>query len=191
MSQNDMVIANADGATVRADINSALAAMVGMSSGVSAPTATFAYMLWADTGNALIKQRNAADSAWITIANIGSTLAEIATAQTFSKRQSGSITGLTDGASIAVDMSLNNHFSVTIAGNRTLVNPSNIVAGTSGSFFITQDGTGSRTLSYGTYYDFGGGTAPTLTTTAGAKDRIDYIARTTTSLHCVWSGDLS
>ena len=110
---------------------------------------------------------------------------------TFTKAQSGSITALTDASTIAVNLALNNHFSVTLAGNRTLANPTNIVAGTSGSFFITQDGTGSRTLSYGSYYDFAGGTAPTLTTTASKIDRIDYIVRTTTSLHCVHTGDLS
>ena len=109
---------------------------------------------------------------------------------TFSATQSGSITALTDAASIAVNLATNNHFSVTLAGNRALANPTNIVAGTSGSFFITQDGTGSRTLSYGSYYSFVGGTAPTLTTTAAGVDRVDYIARTTTDLHCVWSGDV-
>jgi hypothetical protein len=109
---------------------------------------------------------------------------------TFSATQSGSITALTDASSIAVNLATNNHFSVTLAGNRALANPTNIVAGTSGSFFITQDGTGSRTLSYGSYYSFVGGTAPTLTTTAAMVDRVDYIARTTTDLHCVWSGDV-
>ena len=120
-----------------------------------------------------------------------SSVAALGTASTFTKTQSGSITALSDGANIAVDLALNNHFSVTLAGNRALSNPTNIVAGTSGSFFITQDGTGSRTLSYGSYYDFATGAAPTLTTTASKVDRIDYIARTTTSLHCVFTGDLS
>lgn len=112
-------------------------------------------------------------------------------ANTFTAAQSGSITALSDGANISVDLSANNHFSVTLGGNRTLDNPTNIVAGTSGSFFISQDGTGSRTLSFGSYYDFAGGTAPTLTTTASAVDRIDYIVRSSTSIHCVWTGDLS
>ena len=125
------------------------------------------------------------------IAVEGDTVPMLATAQTFSKAQSGSITALSDGANISVDLALNNHFSVTLAGNRTLDNPTNIVAGTSGSIFITQDGSGSRTLAYGSYYDFAAGTAPTLTTTAAKIDRIDYIARTTTSLHCVFTGDLS
>ena len=115
----------------------------------------------------------------------------LSAANTFTATQSGSITALTDGSTISVNLAANNHFSVTLGGNRTLANPTNIVAGTSGSFFITQDGTGSRTLSYSSYYDFAGGTAPTLTTTASKIDRIDYIARTTTSLHCVFTGDLS
>lgn len=72
MSQNDMTIANAAGATVRADINSALQALVGLNSGSSAPSTTFAYMLWADTANAVLKQRNAANSGWAEIADLAS-----------------------------------------------------------------------------------------------------------------------
>ena len=67
MSQNDMSVANADGATVRGDINSALQALVSLSSGATAPTTTFAYQFWYDTANALLKIRNAANSAWVII----------------------------------------------------------------------------------------------------------------------------
>ena len=84
-----------------------------------------------------------------------------------------------------------NFFTVTLAGNRALANPSNLAAGQSGCFLIVQDGTGSRTLSYGNLYDFIGGTAPTLTTTASAVDRIDYIVRTTGSIHCVFTANYS
>jgi len=63
--------------------------------------------------------------------------------------------------------------------------------GQSGSIFIVQDGTGSRTLSFGSQYDFAGGTAPTLSTGANAVDRIDYVVRTTTSIHCVFTADYS
>lgn len=98
---------------------------------------------------------------------------------------------LTDGATITPDFGANQNFTVTLGGNRTLANPSNMVVGQVGSFFIVQDGTGSRTLSYGSSYDFGSGTAPTLTTTASAVDRIDYIVRTSTSIHCVFSGNYS
>lgn len=67
MSQHDYVIDNAPGGTVRADINNALAAIVGNNSGASAPGTTYAYMFWADTTTGKLKQRNAANSAWIEI----------------------------------------------------------------------------------------------------------------------------
>ena len=111
--------------------------------------------------------------------------ASLDTAQNWTKGQRGEITALTDGATITIDMADSNNFSVTLAGNRTFANPSNDTAGQSGSIFITQDGTGSRTASWGTDWEFAGGTAPTLTTTAAASDRIDYIIRSGTSIQAV------
>ena len=101
------------------------------------------------------------------------------------------IATLTDAATITPDFGANQNFTVTLGGNRTLANPTNIVVGQTGSFFLVQDGTGSRTLSFDTYYDFAGGTAPTISTTAAAVDRIDYIVRTATSIHCVFTADYS
>lgn len=100
------------------------------------------------------------------------------------------ITTLTDDTNIAVNFSDGQNFSVTLAGNRTLANPTNCVAGQSGSIFVIQDGTGSRTLSYGANWKFSGGTAPTLTTTAGAIDRIDYIVQTATAVHAILTPDV-
>jgi hypothetical protein len=111
--------------------------------------------------------------------------------QNFTAAQRGAISTLTDAATITPDFAVANNFSVTLGGNRTMANPSNLVAGQSGSIFITQDGTGSRTLAWGSYWDFTTGTAPTLTTTAGAVDRVDYIVRTTGSIHAVFTGDYS
>ena len=99
--------------------------------------------------------------------------------------QSGEITALTDGATITIDMADSNNFSVTLGGNRTFANPSNDTAGQSGSIFITQDGTGSRTASWGTDWEWAAGTAPVLTTTAAASDRIDYVIRSGTSIQAV------
>jgi hypothetical protein len=113
------------------------------------------------------------------------------TAQTFTAAQRGTITALTDAATITPDFALSNNFSVTLAGIRTMANPTNLVAGQSGSIFITQDGSGSRTLIWGSYWDFATGVAPTLSTTAGAVDRVDYIVRTATSIHTVFTGDYS
>ena len=101
------------------------------------------------------------------------------------------IATLTDAATITPDFGANQNFTVTLGDNRTLANPTNIVVGQTGSIFLVQDGTGSRTLSFGTQYDFSGGTAPTLSTAAAAVDRIDYIVRTATSIHCVFTADYS
>ena len=93
---------------------------------------------------------------------------------TVKKSSNAEVTALTDGATITPDFDDANNFSVTLGGNRTLANPSNCTAGQSGIITITQDGTGSRTLAYGSYWKFSGGTAPTLTTTASAVDVLAY-----------------
>ena len=103
-------------------------------------------------------------------------------------RYSVEVATLTDGATITPDFEANQNFTVTLGGNRTLANPSNVTSdkvGQVGSIFVVQDGTGSRTLSFGSNWDFIGGTAPTLSTAASAVDRIDYIVRSTTSIQAV------
>jgi len=115
----------------------------------------------------------------------------IDTAQTWTKGQRGEITALTDGATITPDFADSNNFSVTLGGNRTLANPSNLTAGQSGCIWITQDGTGSRTLAYGSYWDFTGGTAPTLTTTASAVDCLVYAVQSSTKITATLITNLS
>ena len=66
------------------------------------------------------------------------------------------ITALTDGSTITIDMSTACHHSVTLGGNRTFAAPSNQAVGQSGSIFITQDGTGSRTASFNSAFKFAG-----------------------------------
>ena len=122
-----------------------------------------------------------------TTANAAATLTAV---QTFTAGQRGEVTALTDASSIATDLALSNNFSVTLAGNRTLANPTNTVAGQSGSIFITQDGTGSRTLAFGTNFKFVAGTAPTLSTAASSIDRIDYVVAEATKIHAVASLDV-
>lgn len=117
--------------------------------------------------------------------------AALATAQSFTAQQRGAISALTDGATITPDFSLANNFSVTLGGNRTLANPTNLTAGASGCIWITQDGTGSRTLAYGSYWDFTGGTAPTLTTTASARDCLVYSVQSTTQITATLITNLS
>lgn len=93
----------------------------------------------------------------------------------FTKAQRGTITALGSVSSdFRPDFSLNNFFSVTLGGSVTIANPTNQVAGQSGAITVTQDGSGSRTLSFGSDFDFAGGTAPTLTATAAAIDVLSY-----------------
>lgn len=258
MAQHDYVIANGSGSAVRSDLNNALAAIVGQNSGTSEPTTTYAYMWWADTTTGLLKIRNAANNAWVSVgtlasANLGlltsaaaastylalaggtvtgpleigaagslvfegatadgnettlavtdptadrtitlpdatGTVPLLSLAQSFTAAQRGAISALTDGTTITPDFALANNFSVTLGGNRTLANPSNLTAGQSGAIFISQDGTGSRTLAFGSYWDFSGGTAPTLTTTASAVDCLVYAVRSATSIHAQLITNLS
>lgn len=102
--------------------------------------------------------------------------------QSFSVAQRGTVSALTDASTITPDFAAANNFSLTIGGNRTLANPTNLTAGQSGAIVITQDGTGSRTLAYGTYWKFAGGTAPTLTTTASAVDVLVYYVESSTRI---------
>jgi hypothetical protein len=67
MPTHDYIIANGTGAAVRADINLALSAIVSLNSSASEPATMYAYQLWADTALGLLKIRNGANSAWITL----------------------------------------------------------------------------------------------------------------------------
>ena len=115
-------------------------------------------------------------------------LGETTSSDQLEGRYAVEIATLTDGATITPDFGANQNFTVTLGGNRTLANPTNIVAGQTGSIFVVQDGTGGRTLSFGSYFKFPAATAPTLTTTASAVDRIDYIVKSTTEIHAVFTG---
>lgn len=67
MSQHDFDIANQSASSARSDINNALKALASLSSGSSAPSTTYANMLWYDTSNNTLKMRAEADDAWISV----------------------------------------------------------------------------------------------------------------------------
>lgn len=81
---------------------------------------------------------------------------------------------LTDAATITVDGSTFINAVVTLGGNRTLGTWSNPKVGQSGYIRVVQDGTGSRTLAFHADYEFAGGTAIVLSTTAAAQDMLFY-----------------
>jgi len=96
-----------------------------------------------------------------------STIATLDKSQAYTKAQRSTPVALTDAASIAIDVSLSNMYTVTLAGARALANPTNLQAGSNFEIRITPAG---QTLTYGTAYKFPGGTVPTLSTAAGAID---------------------
>ncbi len=102
-----------------------------------------------------------------------------------SSRAYNPITTLTDAASITSDFAKGNNFLVTLGGNRTLAAPSNAVAGQSGSIYVIQDGTGSRTLAYNAAWQFVSATVPTLSTGAGDVDMLVYMTRSATTIDAV------
>jgi hypothetical protein len=116
------------------------------------------------------------------VSTIPASIAFTNAAQTFTAAQRGTITTLTDAATVTPDFAVTNNYKIELGGNRTLANPTNLAAGQSGVIVISQDSTGSRTLAFGSYWKFAGGTAPTLTTTASASDVIVYFVDSTTRI---------
>lgn len=70
MSQHDYTIGNQSAPNARADINNALAAIVSQNSGATEPASTYANMVWYDSSANILKMRNEADSAWITLTTL-------------------------------------------------------------------------------------------------------------------------
>lgn len=133
-----------------------------------------------------------ADSA-VTAAKVDTTgVAVLGTAQQYTRTHNFTATTLTDGATVAWDLSQNQVAVVTLGGNRAMGNPSNIVAGAVYILIVKQDATGGRTLSFpfgtsgagNTGYRFAGATsasgAPTLSTGANKIDILTFVATAST-----------
>jgi hypothetical protein len=199
MAQHDMNIANQGFPAFRSDLNNALSAINSTHSGSSTPSGAVAGTIWLDTTNATnptLKFYDGADN--ISLATIdysantvdwldsSITITGLSTSATgtvltlsdsnilFAKKGYFAEQTLTDGATIDWNLSTQQVAKVTLAGNRTLNAPTNQQAGAFYSLAIIQDGTGSRTLTFNSAYKFTGAVAPTLTTTASAKDIIIF-----------------
>ena len=199
MAQHDMNIANQGFPAFRSDLNNALSAINSTHSGSSTPSGAVAGTIWLDTTNATnptLKFYDGADN--ISLATIDYTantvdwldssvsITGLSTSATgtvltlsdsnilFAKKGYFAEQTLTDGATIDWNLSTQQVAKVTLGGNRTLNAPTNQQAGAFYSLAIIQDGTGSRTLTFNSAYKFTSATAPTLTTTASAKDIIIF-----------------
>ena len=113
-------------------------------------------------GQALVS--NGTDISW------GSAGASLSTAQEWTAQQNFNNTTLSFDATQDWALAANQVATLTLTANTTFDAPSQMVDGAFYSLIIIQDGTGSRTASWNTVFKWAGGTAPTLTTTASAKD---------------------
>ncbi len=83
---------------------------------------------------------------------------------------------LTDAITITTDASRGGHFRVTLAGNRTLANPTNLSDGQKLLYEIVQDATGGRTITLGSMFAFGADiTSITLSTGANKRDFLGVV----------------
>ena len=166
-----------EGTMVPSDVNNAfreiMAHLADMNSGASAIQDTFTLSDPADdtkqvrfdaagitTGNTRV----------LTVPDADATIAGLSVAQEFTATQNFNATTLTDAASIDWDASANQVTSVTLTDDRTFAAPTNMVDGGVYVLTIIQDATGTRVPSFNAVFKFAGGTAPTLTTTAAARD---------------------
>lgn len=85
-------------------------------------------------------------------------------------------------STITLDLATGINFDVgTLTGAVTLANPSNPKVGQSGRIRFVQDGTGSRAITFGSWWKAPGGAA-SLSTTGGAVDCLYYFVRSTTEI---------
>lgn len=166
-----------EGTMVPSDVNNALrevmAHLADMNAGTSAIKDTFTLSDPTDdtkqvrfdavnvtTGNTRV----------LTVPDADATIAGLSIAQEFTKTQNFNATTLTDAATISWDASANQVTSVTLAGDRTFGAPTNMVDGGVYVLTVIQDATGTRVPSWNAVFKFAAATAPTLTTTASARD---------------------
>lgn len=91
---------------------------------------------------------------------------------------------------VTLNLANNNFYSIALANNITLANPTGIGNTQSGSIFLTQDSTGNRTVTFGSYWRFPSGSAPSLSTSANAQDRLDYVVFASNNIHTSVTLDL-
>ena len=182
MAQHDYNIANADGATVRSDLNNVLSAIQSINSGGSDPSSLVAGMFYYDSGDNIFKivaTNGSTITNLFTLSASGNTNCATDIASEFTKTQNFNATTLTDAATVAWDASINQVTSVTLGGNRAFGAPTNQVDGACYVLKVVQDGTGSRIPTWNAVFKWSSATAPTLTTTASAIDVLVFLSNGT------------
>ena len=116
-----------------------------------------------------------------------SVVVEGSATQAYSKPVSVAVASL----AVAIDFASGNNFTTTLDGNVSISHPSNPQPGQSGIIYVVQDGTGSRTVTFGTDWKFVDGAAPTFTTSANAVDALIYNIRTSSAITTFFVSNIS
>ena len=166
--QADYVVSNGTGAAVRSDINGQLAAIVSNNSGATAPSTTYAYMLWADTTTNLLKLRNGANSAWITVGDLTATNLGLASLASPTFTGTATIPTLTVSSSAGIPLGSATSPTLFFTGdtNTGLYSPGAdqvaLTTGGTGRLFINSSGSvGIGTSSPGALLDVAGNSRTT------------------------------
>jgi len=207
VATHDYVINNDTGANVRADLNLALLAIQSQNSKSSAPSTTYAYMFWADTANDLLKQRNAANNAWISILTLStgapvsggiSNVVEDTTPQLggaldgqdnivskVNLKDYGEVTNAlgSAGGARTIDLTLGNSVTATVSASTNTFVFSNPTASDELCGFTLMLAAGSsQTVVWPSTVDWAGATAPTLSAT------VDCLVFWTVDGGTIWNG---
>lgn len=134
---------------------------------------------------------NATDVGALSAADIGSTVQayDVDTAKTdvqqrFTAGQYGQVLGVSSAATISLPLQSANNFATTLGVNATLNIPPTLPEGLHGTYTITQDGIGGRTLAFHTVWKFPGGTIPSLSTAPGAVDVLVFYVVNAAKILC-------
>ena len=111
MATHDYVIDNQSFPSFRSDLNSVLSAVVSNNSNATAPSTTYAYQMWYDTGNNFWYMRNAANDAWIQLA----TFNQVSNTVNFID-STGTIAGIATSATNTVMTLANGSIAIAPAG---------------------------------------------------------------------------
>jgi len=133
MSQSDYVIDNQTAPNFRADLNLALQALASTSSGATAPSTTYANMLWYDSGTNILKMRSEADDAWINLGTLDQSLntfvpagvAELTQVQV--EDDTSTVFGQVSGERLGQAVAANAQGSITLLGTLTTTSGSSQV----------------------------------------------------------------
>lgn len=103
--------------------------------------------------------------------------------QTFTAAQRGGVVTVAYATGISLNFASGNNFQITLTGNTTLQNPTNIASGQAGVVTIIQ-GTSGNTMSFSTgwHYPGGSGSTPSITTRSGAVDLLVYYTKDASSV---------